>query len=86
MSTTSDLLDRSHRAYNPVMRRIILIAAGAIVSGLAFGLVHFEPHTLPILAFVGIVLALVFEYSRSVYASFLVHGTVNFLAVLSVFH
>jgi membrane protease YdiL (CAAX protease family) len=62
------------------------IAAGALVSGIAFGLVHFEPHTLPILAFVGVVLALIFEYARSVYASFLVHGIFNFLAVLYVFH
>jgi membrane protease YdiL (CAAX protease family) len=62
------------------------IGAGALASGLTFGAVHFEPHTLPILAFVGIVLALVFQYARSIYASFLVHGIFNFLAVYSVFH
>jgi uncharacterized protein len=62
------------------------IALGALLSGLIFGLAHFEPRTLPILAFVGVILALVFQYSRSLYASFLVHGIFNFLAVYSVFH
>ena len=62
------------------------IAAAALVSGIAFGLAHFEPRTLPILAFVGVVLALVFQYARSLYASVLVHGIFNFLAVYSVFH
>jgi membrane protease YdiL (CAAX protease family) len=62
------------------------IFVGALVSGLIFGLVHFEVHTLPILAFLGIALAYIFYYSRSVYASMLVHGTVNAIAAISVFH
>lgn len=61
------------------------IASAAVLSGLIFGAVHFEPHTFPILAFLGIVLALVFQSTRSVYASALVHGAVNLLAVISVF-
>ncbi len=59
---------------------------GAVTSGAIFGLVHFEPHTLPILIFLGISLAYIFYYSRSIYASMLVHGTVNAIAAISVFH
>jgi membrane protease YdiL (CAAX protease family) len=62
------------------------IGFAALASGLAFGVAHGEPKTLPILAFVGVILALVFQYARSIYASFLVHGIFNFLAVYSVFH
>jgi membrane protease YdiL (CAAX protease family) len=62
------------------------VFAGAVVSGFIFGLAHFEPHTLPILVFLGIALAYVFYYSRSIYASILVHGTVNAIAAISVFH
>jgi membrane protease YdiL (CAAX protease family) len=59
---------------------------GAVMSGLIFGLAHFEPHTLPILVFLGVALAFVFYYSRSIYASMLVHGAVNAIAAVSVFH
>lgn len=53
------------------------VFSGAISSGLLFGLAHFEPQTLPILFFVGVVLAYVFQYGRSVFASALVHGILN---------
>jgi membrane protease YdiL (CAAX protease family) len=66
--------------------RHLSIFTAALVSGIIFGLVHFEPHTLPILVFLGIALAYVFYYSRSIYASILVHGTVNAIAAISVFH
>ena len=61
------------------------VASAAALSGLIFGAVHFEPHTFPILAFLGVVLALVFQSTRSIYASALIHGAVNLLAVISVF-
>lgn len=64
----------------------LAVFTGAFASGLLFGLAHFEPHTLPILVFLGIALAYVFHYSRSIYASMLVHGTVNAIAAISVFH
>lgn len=60
------------------------VFTGAVVSGLTFGLVHGEPHTLPILAFFGIVLAYIFHFTRSLYASALVHGINNGLAVALV--
>lgn len=53
------------------------VLSGALSSGLLFGLAHFEPRTLPILFFVGIVLAYVFQYGRSVFASAIVHGILN---------
>jgi membrane protease YdiL (CAAX protease family) len=61
----------------------VLIAA--LASGAVFGLVHGELHTLPILIFLGIVLAYVFEASRSIYASTLLHGTINAFAVANTF-
>jgi membrane protease YdiL (CAAX protease family) len=64
----------------------LAVLVGAVVSGFIFGLAHFEPHTLPILVFLGIALAYVFYYSRSIYASMLVHGTVNAIAAISVLH
>jgi membrane protease YdiL (CAAX protease family) len=60
------------------------VAVGAIGSGLVFGLLHFEPHTLPILWFLGIVLAYIFQYARSIYASMTVHAIVNAVAVLAL--
>jgi membrane protease YdiL (CAAX protease family) len=61
------------------------VFGGALLSGIVFGLVHGEPHTLPILAFMGIVLAYVFHHTRSIYASALLHGLINGLTVLYVF-
>jgi membrane protease YdiL (CAAX protease family) len=62
------------------------VAIGAVISGSLFGLAHFEPHTLPILVFLGIALAYVFYYTRTLYASMLVHGVVNAIAAISVMH
>ncbi len=56
---------------------VVAIFLAAVSSGLLFGLAHFEPKTLPILFLVGIVLAYVFQYGRSIYASALVHGILN---------
>jgi membrane protease YdiL (CAAX protease family) len=60
------------------------VAAAAVLSGVVFGLLHFEPQTLPILAFLGIVLAYVFQYGKSIYASMVVHAIVNSIAVLAL--
>lgn len=68
------------------LNRDVAVFGGAVASGFLFGLAHFEPRTLPILVFLGIALAYVFYYGRSVFASALVHGTVNAIAALSVFH
>lgn len=62
----------------------ILIAA--VVSGSLFGLAHGEFHTLPILVMLGIILAYVFQLGRSIYASMVVHGLINTLAVIALLH
>jgi membrane protease YdiL (CAAX protease family) len=62
------------------------VLGAAFGSSILFGLAHFEPHTLPILIFLGISLAYVFQYTRSIYCSALVHGINNFLALLTLFH
>lgn len=64
----------------------VSVLLAAIASGAIFGLAHFEPHTLPILIFVGILLAYVFQFSRSVYGSAMVHCLINAIAVISQFH
>lgn len=62
------------------------VFVGAVVSGLLFGLAHGELYALPILAFLGIALAYVFQYSRSIFASAIVHGIINFLSTVTILH
>lgn len=62
----------------------LAVFIAAAVSGTLFGIAHGELHTLPILIFVGIALAYVFQYGRSIYASALVHGLINALAMISL--
>jgi membrane protease YdiL (CAAX protease family) len=62
------------------------VFVGAVVSGLLFGLAHGEMYALPILAFLGIALAYVFQYSRSIFASAIVHGIINFLSTVTILH
>jgi uncharacterized protein len=58
----------------------------AFISGTIFAVFHFEIHTLPILALFGMALAYVFQSSRSIYTSALLHGLNNGIAVLVLFH
>jgi membrane protease YdiL (CAAX protease family) len=62
----------------------VAVFIGAAISGTLFGLAHSQPHTLPILIFVGIALAYIFQYGRSIYASALVHGLINALAMITL--
>jgi membrane protease YdiL (CAAX protease family) len=64
--------------------RHIAVLASALLSGTVFGLAHATPHTTPILIFVGVCLAYVFHYGRSIYASIVVHGLFNALAVVAL--
>ncbi len=73
------------RAFARRLRKHSAIFCAAAVSGLIFGLLHFEPHTAPILVFVGFSLAYVFQYGRSIYCSMIVHGAINTLAVIQLF-
>jgi membrane protease YdiL (CAAX protease family) len=60
------------------------VAIAALSSGVIFGLSHFEFQTLPVLALLGVVLAVVFQITKSIYASMLVHGIFNAVGVLYV--
>jgi membrane protease YdiL (CAAX protease family) len=71
-------------AFTPKLRPMWATATAAATSGLLFGFLHLQPQTLPILVFLGIVLAYVFHRARSLYASMVVHGIINGLAVLSL--
>lgn len=57
------------------------VAVGAIVSGVVFGLVHFEPATVIPAVLLGIALALVYERSRSLWPPILIHILNNTLAL-----
>jgi membrane protease YdiL (CAAX protease family) len=62
----------------------VAVFVAAAISGTLFGLAHGEPHTLPILIFVGMALAYIFQYGRSIYASAAVHGLINALAMITL--
>lgn len=62
------------------------VFVAAVGSGIVFGFLHFQPNTLPILAYLGFALAYVFQLSRSTFCSTTVHAIVNFLAVLETYH
>lgn len=66
------------------------IILGAIGSGTLFGLFHLiggtnEVYTLPILIYLGIVLAVVFQIVHSLPGSMLVHASVNFVSITFLF-
>lgn len=65
--------------------RQVAIGGAALLSGCVFGVVHPEPHAWPLLIFVGIVLAYVFQTTRSLFASSLVHGIINGVAAFQLF-
>jgi hypothetical protein len=57
------------------------VAVGAIVSGLVFGIAHLEPATAIPAAIMGVTLALVFEKSKSLWPSILIHILNNVTAI-----
>jgi membrane protease YdiL (CAAX protease family) len=72
------------RFFSRWMVQDLAVFIGALLSGTIFGLAHGTLHTLPILIFVGVCLAYVFYYARSIYASIIVHGLFNSLAVIAL--
>lgn len=59
------------------LRTRIGIAGGTIVSATIFGFAHGIVMLAPALALTGIVLAMVYERSRSLWPAIIVHGTIN---------
>lgn len=66
------------------LRKRLAVPWAAIISGLFFAAVHFEPVIFAPLAVLGIVLALLYEYSRSLLPGVIVHGTFNFIEILQI--
>jgi uncharacterized protein len=58
--------------------------AGAIVSGICFGLAHGDPIAALPLALGGIVLASVYYYTRNAFASMITHGLFNSYTILAL--
>jgi membrane protease YdiL (CAAX protease family) len=63
----------------------LAVFGGAVTSGVVFGLLHFAWQTFPLLAFVGIVLAYVFQSGRSILSSLLVHAAMNSMVAIYMF-
>jgi membrane protease YdiL (CAAX protease family) len=63
------------------------VAAGALISGLLFGVVHLgsaEAVVLPILAAFGVILALVYEKTQSLWPCIMLHTAYNAIAVTQI--
>jgi membrane protease YdiL (CAAX protease family) len=75
--------------YNGLRRRFSP-AVAAVISGLAFGLVHFAALSflliIPGLFVIGIGLALVYEWRQSLLASMAAHATFNLVGFLVIAH
>jgi membrane protease YdiL (CAAX protease family) len=61
------------------------IAVGVIVSGLVFGIAHFEPATVVPAIVMGFVLALAYEKSQSLWPPILIHMLNNTLAIVALY-
>jgi uncharacterized protein len=62
------------------LRTRLGVLGGAVVSGLIFGAIHFEPAFLVPLAILGTALALVFEKTNSIWPCILIHAANNAIA------
>jgi membrane protease YdiL (CAAX protease family) len=67
------------------LRAHMPIAVAVIVSAAIFAAAHVIPLLLPALFVVGIILALVYEYSGSLWTSILLHSIQNTLATILIF-
>lgn len=69
----------------PVLRKHIGVTWAIVISGMFFGMMHWDLwRTIP-LAFGGMALAYIYERSRTIYAPWLAHGVWNGIMALIVF-
>lgn len=64
------------------LRQRRAMAPSVVVSALVFALLHGIPSLMPALFVVGVMLALVYEWSRSLWAAIIMHCTFNTVTVL----
>jgi membrane protease YdiL (CAAX protease family) len=67
------------------LRHRLGLWAGAIISGLAFAAVHGSVLQLPAIWLMGVLLALVYSKTGSLWSSIVAHGVNNFLATVILF-
>lgn len=61
--------------------RRVSFALSALISSVAFALLHLEPTLLPVLLILAVVLCVLFERTRSLLPTFVAHATFNSFAV-----
>mgnify|MGYP001114456834 CR=1 FL=1 len=61
------------------------IGWGAVISALLFSVVHLTPGVLVPIFFMGILLALLYEYTDSLWPSIVLHGAINSLAFIGAY-
>ncbi|MGA8015397.1 MAG: type II CAAX endopeptidase family protein [Candidatus Dormiibacterota bacterium] len=66
------------------MRRQLNVPAAAVLSGCFFALVHFQPVIFVPLAVLGVVLALLYEYSGSLLPGMVVHALFNLVEIIAI--
>lgn len=69
----------------PLLRQRLPLAAAVLANGALFAAIHLIPTLLPALFFVGVVLALLREYSRSLWPCIALHALQNSTALLLLY-
>lgn len=67
------------------LRSRLGVAAGIVISALVFSVAHGILMLAPALAVTGLVLALVYERSRSLWPAIIVHGTINAVMTIALY-
>ncbi len=67
-----------------LLRKRLPVWAAASLSAAGFAALHGVPALFPWLFYMGVVFALVFERTRSIYSSIMLHGLANALVTLSI--
>ncbi|MGI8847175.1 MAG: CPBP family glutamic-type intramembrane protease [Candidatus Dormibacteria bacterium] len=68
------------------MRRHLNVPFSAVLSGAFFALLHFQPIIFVPLLLLGVVLALIYEYSGSIVPGIIVHGVFNAIEIALILH
>ncbi|NLW62833.1 MAG: CPBP family intramembrane metalloprotease [Syntrophomonadaceae bacterium] len=69
----------------PVLRQYVGVIWGLIISGILFGLMHWDLWRTVPLALGGMVLAYIYERSRTIYAPWIAHGVWNGIMAVIVY-